>query len=339
VDVKACKTCHLKHEKQYADDIQKPPDALQKRLEASSSTQAPFKTVKGPEQKPHKNFNEDDKKILERLEALQKERKERTQVSSDQEIQERLEKLKGYRQNYGSNNAHYQAPDTRSDVEKANDIVAAVSAEVRLDAKSSMLDPEKDIAARLAKLRGQPEPYDTDKCPNVGAHEIDPQNFLANSYENFETGELDIDEAAALIKNMEKDIKSEAERATAELYSDREIQEQLERLKCKPQGEKEFDELSNSSQISESEDKIISQILAEVKLEDRISPIKPECSQHRDSLSGPVEPEELPWCIICNDDATLRCRGCDGDLYCKQCFNEGHDEEDLKEHVASNFKK
>jgi hypothetical protein len=30
------------------------------------------------------------------------------------------------------------------------------------------------------------------------------------------------------------------------------------------------------------------------------------------------------WCIICQDDATLKCLGCDGDLYCQTCWMEGH---------------
>lgn len=30
------------------------------------------------------------------------------------------------------------------------------------------------------------------------------------------------------------------------------------------------------------------------------------------------------WCIICDDDATVRCIGCDGDLYCRTCWIEGH---------------
>lgn len=36
-------------------------------------------------------------------------------------------------------------------------------------------------------------------------------------------------------------------------------------------------------------------------------------------------PEEIDtWCIICSDDASVRCLGCDGDLYCQMCWNEGH---------------
>lgn len=30
------------------------------------------------------------------------------------------------------------------------------------------------------------------------------------------------------------------------------------------------------------------------------------------------------WCIICQDDATVKCLGCDGDLYCAGCWKEGH---------------
>ncbi|KAL5314768.1 hypothetical protein ACEPPN_017415 [Leptodophora sp. 'Broadleaf-Isolate-01'] len=30
------------------------------------------------------------------------------------------------------------------------------------------------------------------------------------------------------------------------------------------------------------------------------------------------------WCIICQDDATVKCMGCDGDLYCASCWKEGH---------------
>ncbi|KAK4499204.1 hypothetical protein PRZ48_009717 [Zasmidium cellare] len=30
------------------------------------------------------------------------------------------------------------------------------------------------------------------------------------------------------------------------------------------------------------------------------------------------------WCCICNEEADVKCIGCDGDLYCQSCWNEGH---------------
>lgn len=43
------------------------------------------------------------------------------------------------------------------------------------------------------------------------------------------------------------------------------------------------------------------------------------------------------WCIICCANATVRCFGCDGDLYCWGCWREGHVGEDAgleeKNHV------
>lgn len=37
--------------------------------------------------------------------------------------------------------------------------------------------------------------------------------------------------------------------------------------------------------------------------------------------------DELPFCEICNEDATRRCLGCRY-LFCKQCFKDHMDDED-----------
>lgn len=42
------------------------------------------------------------------------------------------------------------------------------------------------------------------------------------------------------------------------------------------------------------------------------------------SLQKKTDEEIDTWCIICQDDATLKCLGCEGDLYCKNCWMEGH---------------
>lgn len=65
--------------------------------------------------------------------------------------------------------------------------------------------------------------------------------------------------------------------------------------------------------------------------------IKPKSSQQYS------DDEIDSWCIICSDDATLQCAGCDGDLYCTNCWLEGHRGEDAgleeRRHKATQFVK
>ena len=51
---------------------------------------------------------------------------------------------------------------------------------------------------------------------------------------------------------------------------------------------------------------------------------KPVDQPVKDVMKKYTDEEVDSWCIICQDDATVKCLGCDGDLYCANCWKEGH---------------
>lgn len=52
----------------------------------------------------------------------------------------------------------------------------------------------------------------------------------------------------------------------------------------------------------------------------KLSPTDKTSLDEEVSRSNP----ELPWCVLCNNDAVYRCMDCSGDLYCRECSNEVH---------------
>lgn len=85
--------------------------------------------------------------------------------------------------------------------------------------------------------------------------------------------------------------------------------------------------LHDSGSSEEEINKITRKIMDEVALEDR-------CAESTRKLEGKSETNdedelrksspELPWCVLCNNDAKFRCYDCGGDLYCNECNIEAH---------------
>ncbi|CAG9565532.1 unnamed protein product [Danaus chrysippus] len=83
------------------------------------------------------------------------------------------------------------------------------------------------------------------------------------------------------------------------------------------------DQSSKSIDDSEDEEDTVKKILEKVKAETALE---------GNVISEPVL-DELPFCEICNEDATLRCLGCKY-LFCKRCYMEHRDDDDCNRFEA-----
>lgn len=114
------------------------------------------------------------------------------------------------------------------------------------------------------------------------------------------------------------------------------------------EGQKKSDELPPSDEEEETEEEAAKKLAARFLEEAAIDARNPAKDDDEDVLNNldiptPLNPaeveEELPWCTICNEDAVIRCLSCDGDLFCRGCFKEYHeDDEDYRSHKTKPYK-
>ncbi|KAM6202160.1 abscission/NoCut checkpoint regulator isoform 3-T3 [Rhynchocyon petersi] len=246
------------------------------------------------------------KKRMAALEAKQKPGTPRSQglTQQDQVIAERLARLR--QQNKP------KAVPSQAEIE-------ARLAALRDDPQGSIPSPQ-EMEARLAILQGRAPPFQTPlpvhQPPDARTQTQQAQDLLAQL-----AAEVAIDESLE-----RKGPVTLQDYRLPDSDDDEDEEAAIQRVLQQLTEEAALDEASGFN------------IPAEPAHRPRAQPHRVEPEAHIVAPRPEAEAEELPWCCICNEDASLRCAGCDGDLYCARCFREGHDAFELKEHQTSAYR-
>uniref|UniRef100_A0A8C9X7Y7 Zinc finger, FYVE domain containing 19 n=1 Tax=Sander lucioperca TaxID=283035 RepID=A0A8C9X7Y7_SANLU len=356
---KVCKQCHgnlTSGESSNSAGKWSPPENYKKRvaaLEAKQQGQStqPLAQRGNSNSKvghlPTKGLSKEDQAIAERLQKLkedtapksipsEKELESRLAalkapsrpVPSAGEMEDRLAVLRGQTPPSQAPPPVHQPPDNRTQTEQANDLITQMTEEVAIDDQQS--NPECSEDGRMNDL-------------NKG-----------------EGGTLDenLEENQEVDKQLETEKARVLEEAMEELRKERHSQDQIlhmakrmATLKGQDPDKVTMEDFQHPDSEEETEEEAVMRVLKQLLKRITFNPLLTWCllktqapaSKSRISPAAVAQQpsdsdeEELPWCCICNHDATIRCHTCDGDLYCNRCFREGHDKYDRKEHRTTNY--
>ncbi|XP_054153483.1 abscission/NoCut checkpoint regulator-like [Oppia nitens] len=125
------------------------------------------------------------------------------------------------------------------------------------------------------------------------------------------------------------------------LSTDEDIERRLAKLKDENnESQKQTNmEIDVDLDDTEIEKRLIDRLLAECRLPTVPTlPLDPHILDIDEENIDDIGSDSLPWCQICNEDAVIKCHDCSGDLYCKECFVDFHDDSDLKKHKTEPFR-
>lgn len=324
---------------------------------------------------PTKGLSKEDQAIVERLEKLKEDTKPKNipsekeietrlaalrtpvkPVPSSQEMEDRLAALQGRPPPSQAPPPVHKPPDTRTQTEQANDLMRQLSEEVAIDdgQQPAAEGTSDDVLLNDLNKPSRAEQLDEnlDEMQRAARElEREKQRVMAEAMRELQMEQkgqehiLDMARRLAQLKGQDPNTVSKEDFQQPD--SDEETEEEaMQRILKKISEEAALDEASGYNIPPElrgprnietgkcSKTKVPAQGSV-VSSKPKPKPSTQAAAARR--LSDSEDEDELPWCCICNHDATVRCHGCDGDLYCKRCFREGHDEYDRKDHRTSSY--
>ncbi|GFO35436.1 Zinc finger protein [Plakobranchus ocellatus] len=213
-----------------------------------------------------------------------------------------------------SSNTEGESKEKELDMEEMRQLMAQAASELEADARNQIAGLEQDerLMKTLRELQAQRE---LDTAASDG-----PQGVAGAAVSSNNGG------AAVAVDEDDSDEENE------EAETNRILQRYLEEAK-----------IDEKSKLYDSERKIPNSQKRRKK--DQIPADEPKSSSPKGLAKGSITPDsdyddsdELPYCCICTEDATIRCRDCDLDLYCARCFRESHQEMDMTDHRTTRYK-
>ncbi|XP_008015199.3 LOW QUALITY PROTEIN: abscission/NoCut checkpoint regulator [Chlorocebus sabaeus] len=339
---KVCKQCHEVLTRGSSANASKwsPPQNYKKRVAALEAKQKPSTSQS-------QGLTRQDQMIAERLARLRQENKPKL-VPSQEEIEARLAALKDECQGSIPSTREMEArlaalqgrvllsqtpqpahhtPDNRTQAQQTQDLLTRLAAEVAIDSWKG-----GGPAASLQNDLNQGGPGSTNSKKQASwSFEEEKSRLLAEAALELREENTRQERILALAKRLAVLRGQDPERVTLQDYrlpdsdDDEDEETAIQRVLQQLTEEAALDEASGFN------------IPAEQASRPRTQPRRTEPEAQDVDPRPEAEEEELPWCCICNEDATLRCAGCDGDLFCARCFREGHDAFELKEHQTSAY--
>ena len=249
-------------------------------------------------------------------------------------------------------------PTRKTEAEEMQDLMKQVADEANIEETGKAVDQELNTRLYNLKSNGQsvniqpPVTTSGSSTEEQASSETNPEaevsNLINYAIEEHKLEEQRRKENDAFISNCEARLHKLTDEATdiAAKYSE-EVRSKIppeDNIKHKSPSVPHYslNELSEEDLDVEVQ-KLFEQFAAEVELDkknEQFFGYNDTSVQAASNISKPPPAsEELPWCCICNDDATLRCYDCDDDLYCERCFRDGHQQFYLFDHKYVAFTK
>lgn len=196
-------------------------------------------------------------------------------------------------------------PPTDRESASTDDIIKQRLSKLKEDRTIGVYAPvmsDQDISMRIANLKGE-RYVDTAKDSFLLAVDTRSDQEKSSDLVARYMAEAQLDDAADPIKDIERRLIA--------------LREPLEGASSMANTKLDLNVNSEDDQIKQ----LVNRYIEEAAL---VPPNEsPELTAEEQEFVANVRPEkdqeELPWCVICNEDSVIRYQG---DLFCKECYNE-----------------